>query len=369
MKKYKLNINTEQRNYPVIIGKKVSLNISNILKKNNIFFQKCLIIYDNKVPIEILKIIKNKLGNKNVYIFKIKSSEKIKNVKTVNKIVNFILERGFHRSDLIISLGGGIVGDISSFVSSIFKRGINFVNIPTTLLSQVDASIGGKTGVNSIYGKNLIGSFYQPNLVISDIIFLDTLPRRELICGYAEILKHSLINSEKFFLFLSSNVKKILKLESKVITKSIYESCKIKKKIIEKDPLEKTLRKILNYGHTFGHAFEANMNYSKKLNHGEAVLLGMYCANNFALKKRIIKKKDYEIINQHFFDLNIPRMLKKIVKKNKLSNVINYMKTDKKNYNNKINLILLSKIGNARINNTYKAAEINSFLKKLLINR
>ncbi len=367
MKNYKILVKTNQRSYPVIIGKNISLNISKILKENNIYFQKCLIIYDNKVPIKVLKNLKQKLKNKKIFIYKIKSSEKIKNISTVNKIVDFTLKKKFHRTDLIISVGGGIVSDISGFVSSIFKRGINFVNMPTTLLSQVDASIGGKTGVNSIYGKNLIGSFYQPNLVLSDIEFLKSLPKREITCGYAEILKHALVRNKKKFLFLNKNLKKIFNLDEKIISKTIYESCKIKKDIIEKDPLEKNFRKVLNYGHTFGHAFEANLNYSKKLNHGEAVLLGMFCANNFAYKKNIIKKNDFNIIREHFSKFNLSNKIKKIVKKNDLASVINYMKTDKKNYNNKINLILLDRIGSAKINNTYNATDLISFLRDLLI--
>ena len=368
MKNYKILIKTDQSFYPVIIGKNILINISSILKKNKIFFQKCLIVYDSNVPLTALNILKQRLKNKNVFVYKIKSSEKVKNINTVNKILNFTLKQKFHRTDLIISVGGGIISDIAGFVSSIYKRGINFVNMPTTLLSQVDASIGGKTGVNSTYGKNLIGSFYQPRLVLSDILFLKSLPKREIICGYAEILKHAFIRNKKKFLFLDKNLKKIFRIDEKIISKIIYESCKIKKSIIEKDPLEKNLRRILNYGHTFGHAFEANLNYSKKLNHGEAVLLGMYCANNFAYKKNIINKNDFNIIEQHFAKFSLSNKLKRIVKRRNLSRIVNYMKSDKKNYNNKINLILLNKIGSAKINNTYKTMEIESFLN-LLINR
>ena len=369
MKNYKILIKTDQSFYPVIIGKNILINISSILKKNKILFQKCLIVYDSNVPRTALNILKQKLKNKNVFVYEIKSSEKVKNINTVNKILNFTLKQKFHRTDLIISVGGGIISDIAGFVSSIYKRGINFVNMPTTLLSQVDASIGGKTGVNSTYGKNLIGSFYQPKLVLSDILFLKSLPKREIICGYAEILKHTFIRNRKKFLFLDKNLKKIFDIDEKIISKTIYESCKIKKSIIEKDPLEKNLRRMLNYGHTFGHAFEANLNYSKKLNHGEAVLLGMYCANNFAYRKNIINKKDFNTIDQHFAKFNLSKKLKRIIKRNNLSRVMNYMKSDKKNYNNKINLILLNKIGSAKINNTYKTMEIESFLRNLLINR
>ena len=144
-----------------------------------------------------------------------------------------------------------ITGDISGFAASIFKRGLKFINIPTTLLSQVDSSIGGKTGINSKYGKNLIGSFYQPSLVISDIVFLKSLPKREVICGYGEILKHAIIADKKFFSFLDINGSQILNLKSPLIEKAIFKSCSIKKTVVEKDEKEIGMRKILNFGHTF----------------------------------------------------------------------------------------------------------------------
>ena len=366
MSQIKLNIKTKNQKYPILIGKKISTNISQIIKSNSIDFKRSLLIVDINVPKKYVSLIKKSLKNKISLIHYFKANELNKNMNSINDILEILLNKNFSRDDCLISIGGGITGDISGFAASLFKRGLKFINIPTTLLSQVDSSIGGKTGINTKYGKNLIGSFYQPNLVISDTQFLKTLPKREIICGYAEILKHSLIKNKEFFFFLDKNINKIHLLDDKVISKSIYESCKIKKIIIEKDPLEKNLRKTLNFGHTFGHAFEANMNYSKSLNHGEAVLLGMYCANNFSYKKKIIKKKEFEIINNHFFNLNLPKKLKKILKKNETSKIINFMKTDKKNFNNKINLILLKKIGSAQINYTYKITEINSFLKKTI---
>ena len=206
----------------------------------------------------------------------------------------------------MISVGGGITGDVSGFASSIYKRGINFVNIPTTLLAQVDSSIGGKTGINTSFGKNLIGSFYQPKLVISDIDFLKTLPKREIVCGYAEIFKHSLIFEKKFFSFLDKNANKILNLKSPFIEKSIVKSCEIKKKIVELDEKEKSLRKILNFGHTFAHAYESTLNYSKRLNHGEAVLLGIHSAINFSFKFKLLSKLNYLKIKNHFIKYKLP---------------------------------------------------------------
>ena len=240
--------------------------------------------------------------------------------------------------------------------------------MPTTLLSQVDSSIGGKTGVNTKYGKNLIGNFYQPNLVISDIQFLKTLPKREIICGYGEILKHSLIANKNFYNFLNKNSNKILKLSTPFIEKSIYESCKIKKNVVEKDEKEKGLRKILNFGHTFAHAYEASLGYSKKLNHGEAVILGIKTALKFSLKKNILKKNVYiEIIN-HISNLNFQSSINKFFNIKDLNKILTFMLKDKKNNSDKINLILLKKIGSPIITKKYSRNTLNLFLKNELVN-
>ena len=156
--------------------------------------------------------------------------KKIKTKRVLISILSILLSKNFNRNDCVISIGGGITGDISGFAASIFKRGLKFINLPTTLLSQVDSSIGGKTGINSKHGKNLIGTFYQPSLVISDIAFLKSLPKREIVCGYGEILKHAIILDKKFFSFLDINGSKILKLKSPLIEKAIFKSCSIKKK-------------------------------------------------------------------------------------------------------------------------------------------
>ena len=279
-----------------------------------------------------------------------------------------MLNKNFSRDDCLISIGGGITGDVSGFAASIFKRGLKFINIPTTLLSQVDSSIGGKTGVNSKYGKNLIGNFFQPNLVISDIKFLQTLPKREVICGYGEILKHSIIANKKFFNFLNKNNKKILSLQSPYIEKSIYESCKIKKYIVEKDEKEKDMRKILNFGHTFAHAYEATLGYSKKLNHGEAVILGIRTALNFSLKNKFLNQNDYTSITNHILNCNLPSNINNFFKIKNLNEIVSFMLKDKKNNSKKINLVLLKKIGLPIINRKYDKKYLYSFLKKELRN-
>jgi len=366
MKPIKLNINTSTDHYPIIIGTKLFTQFSNLINQNSIKFEKCLLVIDKNVPKKKITKIKKALKNKKIFIQFIEANEKNKNQKILDLIIKTLLERNFSRQDCLISIGGGITGDVSGFAASIFKRGLQFINIPTTLLSQVDSSIGGKTGINTNYGKNLIGNFYQPKLVISDIDFLKSLPRREIICGYAEILKHSLISNKKLYQFLNRNILKILNLKSPFIEKAIYESCKIKKMIVEKDEKEKNLRKVLNFGHTFAHAYEASLGYSKKLNHGEAVLLGIYSAINFSLNNNFLNQRDYNLIAKHIINSKLPYNIKNYFKKKDLKKILSFMLKDKKNNSDEVNLILLKGIGKPNINNRFKLNKIRLFLKNEL---
>ena len=366
MKPIKLKVNTKLESYPIIIGSNLILNLNLYLKKNSINFNQCLLVIDENVPIKMIFKIEKSLKKKKVSRFLFRANEKNKNMNFVNKILQILLKKNFSRQDCVISIGGGITGDVTGFAASLYKRGLNFINIPTTLLSQVDSSIGGKTGVNTKEGKNLIGSFYQPKIVISDIEFLKSLPRREIICGYGEILKHSLILNKNLFKYLNRNSSKIFNLKSPFIEKAIFESCKIKKKVVQKDEKEKNIRKILNLGHTFAHAFEATLGYSRKLNHGEAVILGIISALKFSFYIRLIRLKDYKPIFEHVVNNRLPSDIKKYFSYKDLNKVLVFMSKDKKNISKKINLILLKKIGSAVINNEYSESMIKKFLRKEL---
>ncbi len=368
MKPIKLKVKTKSENYPIIIGTNICKDLTFYLKKNSINFQKCLLIIDTKVPKKmVLKITKSLKGKKiSKYFFH--ANEKNKNFNNLNKILQILLSKNFSRFDCIVAVGGGITGDVAGFAASLYKRGLSFVNIPTTLLSQVDSSVGGKTGINTAEGKNLIGSFYQPKLVISDTEFLKSLPKREISCGYGEVLKHSLILNKAFFKYLNNNSVNIFNLKSPFIEKAIFESCKIKKTIVEEDEKEKGKRKILNFGHTFAHAFEASLGYSKRLNHGEAVILGIVTALNFSLQTRIIKLKDYNQVIKHIKKNGLPSEVKKYFSLRNLKTILNFMSKDKKNKSEKINLILLKKIGLTIINYEYNKTKIENFLKNELSN-
>ena len=368
MKPIKLIIKTKSETYPIIIGNNLVKNISQIFKKNSIKFNKCLLVIDKKVPKRIVSIITKSLKRKKNFKYYFDANEKNKNQNQVHKILEILLKKNFSRQDCLITIGGGITGDVGGFAASLFKRGLQFINIPTTLLSQVDSSVGGKTGVNTKQGKNLIGSFYQPKIVLSDSRFLKSLSHREIICGYAEILKHSLIKDKNFYNFLKKNFSKILELKSPFIEKAIYKSCKIKKNVVEKDEKEKGLRKILNFGHTFAHAYEATLGYSKKLNHGEAVILGIKSATKFSFDQKLIKKIEYDSIVKHINNIKQTLNIQKYFSLNDLNKILSFMIKDKKNNSERINLILLKKIGITLINNRYDNKKLKKFLKRELIN-
>ena len=205
-------------------------------------------------------------------------------------------------------------------------------------------------------------------MVISDTEFLKSLPKREIICGYGEILKHSLILDKVFYKYLDNNSVNILKLESPFIEKAILKSCDIKKVIVEKDEKEKGIRKILNFGHTFAHAYEASLGYSKKLNHGEAVILGIVSALKFSLDIKLLKFKEYSHVMKHIVRLKLPSNIRNYFLPRNLTTILNFMSKDKKNITEKINLILIKKIGSTVINNQYKKSKIKRFLKDSLAN-
>jgi len=368
MKIKRLLISTNHEKYPIFIGSGLILNLKKIIKDLSINYIKCLIVVDKNVPNKKVDIIKKKLNSGEVYIYHLEANEKNKNQKTVNQILEVLLKKNFSREDILISVGGGITGDIAGYTASIFKRGLKFINIPTTLLAQVDSSIGGKTGINTNQGKNLIGSFYQPKLVISDIDFLNTLPEREIVCGYGEILKHSLISNRNFFKFLNKNFRKILEFKSPYIEKTIYHSCQIKKEIVEKDEKERNLRKILNFGHTFAHAYEASLSFSKKLNHGEAVILGMTTALRFSKSNNFLPINEFKIIINHIESFGLPNNIKKYFSLKNVDKIISFMVNDKKNNTNRINLILLKKIGTVLIDKKFDKKKLKTFLEKELSN-
>jgi len=271
----KITLKTKNNTYSINIEpNSIVKNLNKIITKNN----KVVFLIDRKV-FYIFKKLKN---YKNQKYLVIDCSEKLKSFSNYAKISEKILNFNIDRSTKIVAIGGGTLGDLSGFIASTILRGVDLILFPTTLLSQVDSSIGGKNGINTNSGKNLVGTFYQPKLVFIDPKILTTLSKREILSGYAEIIKHGIINDIKFFNWLNKNSKKILTLNNKILSEAIYKSIIIKRKYVLKDEKENlknnNSRAILNFGHTFGHALETYYKYNKKLTHGEAISIGMIIA-------------------------------------------------------------------------------------------
>ena len=344
----------KDHNYSVIIGNNILNILNSKIRLTCPEVKKIALIVDKNVPKKFLKVIRKKLKLYNLSFIYLDASEKNKSVHKVNLLLNNLFSQNLNRSDLIIAIGGGITGDIAGFVASIFKRGINFINIPTTLLAQVDSAIGGKTGINSTFGKNLIGAFYQPKLVISDTSFLSSLPKKEMVCGYAEILKHAIIKDKKFFQWLDKNTKNILQKNKNYLAYAIKKSCEIKMYFVTKDVNEKKLRMSLNFGHTFAHAIEVKNKYSKKITHGEAVLAGMILASRLSVIKKVCKINALKRIEKIYMDNSLNYTFKKYSNHFFIKELIPYLKNDKKNNDDKINFILLKEIGITTRPNSFK---------------
>ncbi len=363
MKNQEIKFKSKSSNYTIIVGnnslKVLPKRIRSLCPKT----KKIALIIDRNIPVKFKKDLKKKLKNYNLLFLPFVANEKNKSLHTINFFLKILLNKNFNRSDLVIGVGGGITGDVAGFVASIFKRGINFINVPTTLLAQVDAAIGGKTGVNSSHGKNLIGSFYQPKLVLSDTSLLNSLSKKEMICGYAEILKHAIIKDKKFFYWLEKNSKSIFNKKSKELAYAIKKSCEIKIHFVTQDLNEKGLRMTLNFGHTFAHAIEVKNNYSKKIAHGEAVLSGMILETKLSTLKNICSPKTLNQIKNIYLQNGLAYTFKKYSKKNSINNLITYLKNDKKNDDDKINFILLKDIGKPTLPNKNKVSI--QYLKKI----
>ena len=367
MKTQEIKFKNPNKNYSIVIGNNILKILQSRVKKLCPQTKKIALIFDEKVPKKYKKEIHKSLNRYQLFSYNFNANEKSKSLKSVNFFLNNLFSKNFNRSDLIIGVGGGITGDLVGFIASIFKRGINFISIPTTLLSQVDAAIGGKTGVNSNYGKNLIGSFCHPKLVISDTSILKSLKKKEMVCGYAEILKHALISDKKFFNWLKLNSKYIFSHQKEKLIYAIRKSCKIKLSIVNKDENEKNLRMILNFGHTFAHAIEIKNNYSKSTTHGEAVLAGMILATKLSVIKKVCSQKVLKDILNIYKVNNLNYVLKKYKNSREISKLIPYLKNDKKNNDEKINFILINRIGKTAMPNKHKISinELKKHVKNL----
>lgn len=306
-------------------------------------YSKIILIYDANVPEDIISNIRVHIGDK-VTALPIKSTEKNKNLSTVQLIWDYLIKEKADRKSLLIVLGGGVLTDLGGFAASTYMRGINYINVPSTLLSQVDASVGGKNGFNYLGIKNLIGLFNQPKSIIIDPSILTSLSKREYISGFAEILKHGLIYDEKYFKFVTS--KRPLEFNSNELCEIIARSCEIKMDIIKSDLNETDHRKLVNYGHTVGHAIESlSQSTPYPLLHGEAVSIGMMAEALMAEAIGLLKSETVEVIKSVLQSAELPIAFDSL----DVHQIVELMRADKKNEKQKINFTLLDKIGHAKI--------------------
>jgi len=337
----KVTVNTPNKTYDILIDKLPNIEIDS----------KVAIITNPKVSGLHINYLTNRLKAKELQIITLPDGEEYKNMDTVMWAMDRLFDAKFDRNSTLIAFGGGVVGDMTGFMASIFLRGVKFIQIPTTLLSMVDSSVGGKTGVNNKYGKNLIGSFYQPEAVYIDTHFLSTLDKREFAAGMAEIIKMAVMFDKKFF--------EDLKNGNLSLEETIKRAVELKAQVVSQDEKEKGIRSVLNYGHTFGHVIENLTNYKTYL-HGEAVAIGMVMANELSRELGYLSEKEADEIKELLKKHNLPTSFKI----NNAEDFYNHFFLDKKTLDNNIKFIIPEKIGQYKIVKNVDKEKVLNVLRK-----
>ncbi len=338
-----LRVELKENSYPIYIGSGL-LSQKELLIKH-IKSKQVLIVTNVTVAPYYLSFLQKSLVEFQVDTIELLDGEQYKNLENINKIFDHLLENKYSRNATLIALGGGVVGDMGGFAAACYQRGIPFIQIPTTVLAQVDSSVGGKTGVNHPLGKNMIGAFYQPQCVIADMDVLDTLDDRQLIAGIAEVIKYGLIRDLEFFEWLEKNIGLLLARNKDALAYVIERSCLNKAEVVVEDEFESGIRATLNLGHTFGHAIETGMGYGTYL-HGEAVAIGICYAADLSKRMGWITNDDMERI---IALLKLAQLPVSPPKGMNVTQFLDLMAVDKKNVDGKIRLILLESIGKATL--------------------
>ena len=360
-----IGIVSRKTSYDIWIGKNLVKKKHNDLK-STLVQKKIAIITDKNVHSCQYSNLLAQLSDLeiNPHLFLIEPGESSKSWDVLKKVLDWLMELNFDRTDYIIAFGGGVVGDLASLAASLFRRGVNLIQVPTTFLSQVDSSVGGKTAINSGPAKNSIGTFYHPKAVFCDISFLSSLSERNFFAGYAEVLKMALVFDKVLYQFLIENQELILSRDEGVLIHIIDKSLGLKSQIVEIDEKEQGERALLNFGHTFGHALESYFNYSNKLLHGEAVSLGIVLAAHFSYEEGYLSQQKLDTIKEHLTTMKLPTVITQI-DNHKLDAVklLSFMKQDKKVVGNNINLILLKDIGKGFIEKNVSFEKLENFLQ------
>ncbi len=342
-----LKVDLAERSYPIFIG-------TGLLSESDCFLpwikgRQVAIVTNATVAAHYLQLIQMVLAGHDVTIITLPDGEQYKNLTTLNQIFDQLLRQRHGRQTTLVALGGGVIGDMAGFAAACYQRGVDFIQIPTTLLAQVDSSVGGKTGVNHTLGKNMIGAFYQPNVVVIDTATLDTLADRELAAGLAEVIKYGLIGDPSFYQWLLTNIERLTQRDPEAIACAIHRSCQNKARIVEADETESGQRALLNFGHTFGHAIETHTGYGSWL-HGEAVAVGMVMAADLSRREGFIANSDVNQLVDLLVRVNLPVTPPANIGPDDFARL---MAVDKKTLNGQLRVVLLKSIGSAMICDTF----------------
>ncbi|RBP29163.1 3-dehydroquinate synthase [Marinobacter pelagius] len=335
-----LTVDLGERSYPIIIGSGL---LGNTDLSSYVAGSQVMIVTNDTVAPLYLDKIRNSFPGKQVDTVVLPDGEKFKDWQTLNRIFDALLEQRHSRKTTLVALGGGVIGDMAGFAAACYQRGVPFIQVPTTLLSQVDSSVGGKTGINHPLGKNMIGAFHQPQVVLIDTDTLQTLPPREVSAGLAEVIKYGLIRDTEFLAWLEDNMDALVGLEAGALAEAIYRSCACKAEVVALDEREGGLRAILNLGHTFGHAIETFAGYGIWL-HGEAVGTGMIMAADLSTREGMISGEDYRRAVDIILRAGLPKMPPEAMTP---EDFMRLMAVDKKNVDGALRLVLLRSIGDA----------------------
>ena len=356
----KVRVKLGERSYDICIGKNILRNIGSSLKSFGLSPRIAIVTNPTVYPLYGAVVAKSlKKAGFDVLSVTIPDGEEYKDLLWAEHVFNILLKAKLDRSSALVALGGGVIGDITGFAASTYMRGISYIQVPTTLLAQVDSSVGGKTGVNHRLGKNMIGTFWQPRLVWIDTATLKTLPGREFLSGLAEVIKHGVIWDGKLFDFLEAGKKKILNLDNKSIMHIIKRSCEIKAEVVSKDERESGLRSILNFGHTIGHAIETATGYRRYL-HGEAVAIGMCLEAELSGKLKFIGSDKVRRIKSLVESYGLPSEMPEDID---IKHILSSMELDKKVVAGELRFILPERIGKVKIHKGVSERVIRELLQ------
>ncbi|WP_417433080.1 3-dehydroquinate synthase [Kiloniella sp.] len=369
----RLTLDLGERSYDILVGENLVVNAGPLVRPF-IKQDRTFIITDENVAQHHLTKLETALKSEGIEsnALVLPFGEQTKSFAQLDRVIDFLLEHNVDRKSTLIAFGGGVIGDLAGFAAAVVMRGIDFIQIPTTLLSQVDSSVGGKTGINTARGKNLVGSFHQPKLVLADTGLLETLPNRELLAGYAEVVKYGLINDPDFFNWLEDKAHKVITGDISARTHAVLISCAAKAKIVAQDEKESGARGLLNLGHTFGHALEAEAGYNGSLLHGEAISIGMVMAHDLSAELGLCSEMDAQTVRDHFEKIGLPVSTDYVSsnalggKKLEVSRLMDHMSRDKKVSNGRLTFVMTKGIGQAYLDNAVDMAVVSDFMKRFI---